>query len=117
MPSKPTPAPRPDLAAPPPATAGPGPAAPLATVALRHPGTWPLAFGPYVTGGVIHHVDPDTAARLLARGFERVPGKDEGRGMKDEPLPHPSTLIPHPSSLIPSSAAAPADPAPPAPED
>ena len=45
---------------------------PLVTVALRHPGSWPLAFGPYRTGGVIHHVDPATAARLLARGFERV---------------------------------------------
>lgn len=44
---------------------------PAPTVAIRHPGPWPLAFGPYATG-VIHHVDPDTAARLLARGFERV---------------------------------------------
>ena len=44
---------------------------PAPTVAIRHPGPWPLAFGPYATG-VIHHVDSQTAARLLARGFEIV---------------------------------------------
>jgi hypothetical protein len=42
------------------------------TIAIRHPGAWPLAFGPYATGGAVHQVDPATAARLLARGFERV---------------------------------------------
>ena len=42
------------------------------TIAIRHPGTWPMAFGPYATGGAVHHVDPTTAERLLARGFERV---------------------------------------------
>lgn len=42
------------------------------TVAIRHPGIWPMAFGPYRTGGIIHHVDPTTAERLFARGFERV---------------------------------------------
>lgn len=55
----------------PPPTTADHPEEPLAKVAIRHPGPWPLAFGPYATG-VIHQVDPDTAARLLARGFERV---------------------------------------------
>lgn len=56
----------------PPPTTADHPEEPLAKVAIRHPGAWPLAFGPYATGGVIHHVDPATANRLLARGFERV---------------------------------------------
>lgn len=42
-------------------------------VAIRHPGPWPLAFGAYATG-ITYLVDPDTAARLLARGFVRVTG-------------------------------------------
>ena len=49
---------------------------PAALVALRHPRSWPLAFGDYRTGGVIHQVDPATAERLLARGFERVSDAD-----------------------------------------
>ena len=40
-------------------------------VAIRHPGPWPMAFGAYATG-ITYLVDPATAARLLARGFERV---------------------------------------------
>ncbi len=57
----------------PPPTTADHPEEPLAKVAIRHPGAWPLAFGPYATGGMIHAVDPATAERLLARGFERVP--------------------------------------------
>ena len=56
----------------PPPTTADHPEEPLAKVAIRHPGAWPLAFGPYVTGGAVHQVDPATAARLLARGFEIV---------------------------------------------
>lgn len=48
----------------------PHPEPPL--VAIHHPGTWPLGFGPYATGGVIHYVDPATAERLLARGFKPI---------------------------------------------
>jgi hypothetical protein len=63
--------------------------APTATVRIRHTGSHatgaPLAFGPYATGGVIHAVDPATAARLLARGFERV---------TDVAGPSPSALTP-----------------------
>lgn len=56
----------------PPPTTADHPEESLAKVAIRHPGAWPLAFGSYVTGGAVHQVDPATAARLLARGFERV---------------------------------------------
>lgn len=51
--------------------ATPAPAAPP-LVAIRHPRSWPLAFGDYRTGGVIHQVDAATAERLRARGFELV---------------------------------------------
>ena len=60
----------------PPPTTADHPEEPLAKVAIRHPGAWPLAFGSYVTGGAVHQVDPATAARLLARGFERVSDAD-----------------------------------------
>lgn len=46
-------------------------------IRVRHPGSTehgaPVRFGDYYTGGVIYAVDPATAERLLARGFERVP--------------------------------------------
>lgn len=90
----------------PPPTTADHPEEPLAKVAIRHPGAWPLAFGPYVTGGVIHHVDPDTAARLLARGFERVPDPPARAAPTDPDTPLPA-----------GTTTAPADPAPPAPED
>ena len=60
-------------------------------IAVRHPGHWPLAFGPYATGGVIHRVDRIAAERLLARGFELV-GTDDGAAG--------SSAIPH---AIPNS--------------
>ena len=70
----------------------PSPDPPL--VAIRHPGAWPLAFGPYATGGVIHHVDPATANRLLARGFERVPDPPARTAPTDPDTPLPARSLP-----------------------
>lgn len=88
MPKTPAPDAAPTATLPSPA---PRAASPPATIRVRHPGSHasgaPLAIGPYATGGVIHAVDAATAARLLARGFERV---------VDAPLaadPTPSALI------------------------
>ena len=85
--------------------ATPAPATP-SLVAIRHPRSWPLAFGDYLTGGVIHQVDPATAERLLARGFERVPDPPARTAPTDPDTPLPA-----------GTTTAPADPAPPAPED
>ena len=70
----------------PPPTTADHPEEPLAKVAIRHPGAWPLAFGPYVTGGAVHQVDPATAARLLARGFERVPSSAAATSAPSTPI-------------------------------
>lgn len=76
---------------------------PAALVALRHPRSWPLAFGDYRTGGVIHQVDPATAERLLARGFERVhpdpaPAAPDAAPLSADPPDLPDPARPDPSA-------------------
>lgn len=63
----------PPAPAPAPAADSPG-TAPM--VAMRHPQDWPLAFGPYRTGGVIHQVDAATAEFYRRKGFELVSPAD-----------------------------------------
>jgi len=72
---------------------------PAPTIHVRHPGSHasgdPLAFGPYATGGMIHAVDPATAARLLARGFEIVSDAEADAATDATPPANPAiTLFP-----------------------
>ncbi len=52
-------------------------------VRLAYPGQWPLRFGDYATGNVIHEVDADLAPLLLARGFVRVESDQPPKSSED----------------------------------
>ena len=82
-------------------------------IAVRHPRAWPLAFGDYATGGVIHRVDADTAALLLRKGFVKVPDAPPGSAPAESPAASASAqaqadLAARASAQTPVQAPAPA---------